>query len=145
MSLADLETQYKNLGLKERMELAVAEPLDPAYRRFIICDQWMQIRCYFARRADLTATEIALLGADEDHVIRLCVAKRDDLPADMVEKFVADRDPNVRYFIARNPLVTPAQQLELLQDKDELVRQAAKKGPRAVAFRQRPGQAKLVK
>lgn len=145
MMPADFAADYKQLDLQERMALAVAEPLDPAYRRFILRDQWLQIRVYFARRADLSAAEIDLLGADDDHVIRLCIAKRDDLTAELVTKFVSDRDPNVRYFIARNPLITPAQRQQLLQDKDELVRQAAKKGPRAMTFRQRPGQAKLVK
>lgn len=127
------------------MKLAVAPTIDPAYRVFMLHEQWMQIKCYFARRADLSAAEITHLSLDEDHVIRLCIAKRHDLPPETVSRFVSDRDPNVRYFVARNPLLTEAQRERLMHDNDVLVRRAAKKGPRAIAYRQRPGQAKLVK
>lgn len=143
--MTNLEQQYKNLSLEERMKLAVAPLIEPAYRVFMLHEQWMQIKCYFARRADLSAAEITQLSLDDDHVIRLCVAKRHDLPLDTINRFVSDRDPNVRYFIARNPLLTQAQRERLMNDSDVLVRRAAEKGPRAMAYRQRPGQAKLVK
>lgn len=142
---SDREKIYKALSLKERMELALSETLPVDYRPFMLAEQWMQIRCYFARRADLSEDEIATLANDDDHVIRLCIAKRHDLTAAQVEQFVADRDPNIRHSIARSKLLTESQRQQLLNDSDPLVAQAATKQPRELRLRQRPGQTKLVK
>lgn len=141
----DLLKIYKALSIQERTELALSINPPQAYRQFLATDQWNVIRCYFARRADLTPSEIAILIRDDDHVIRLCVAKRDDLTAEMIEQCVVDRDPNVRHAVSRNPLLTPIQRDSLIRDEDELVKIAAKKGPRAMRYRQREGQAKLIK
>lgn len=141
----ELEKQYKALPLEERLELALSENLPEAYRPFMVREQWMVVKCYFARREDLTLDEVNTLLDDQDHVIRLCLAKRQDLTPQMVERCVNDRDPNVRHAIARNPLITATQKQILLQDEDELVSRAAKKGPRAAQYRQREGQARLVK
>ena len=139
------EQQYKALPLEERLELALSDALPETYREFMVREQWMVVKCYFARRADLTPEEINALIEDQDHVIRLCIAKRQDLYPEIVARCVNDSDPNVRYFIARSPLITEEQKHQLLQDEDELVRRAARKGPREPQFRQRPGQAKLVR
>lgn len=139
------EQQYKALPLAERMALAVSDDLPNAYRPLMLREQWMQIKCYFARRADLTPEEVATLLDDDDHVIRLCIAKRDDLSPDMIARCVADRDPNVRYFVARNPLLPETLREQLRGDVDPLVRRAAAKGPKAVTYRQRPGQTKLIR
>lgn len=144
-SMNELERQYKALPLEERLDLALSETLPEAYRPFMVCEQWMVIKCYFARRADLRPNEVEALIQDQDHVIRLCIAKRHDLTPSMVEKCVNDRDPNVRYFIARNPLINPEQRKHLLRDPDPLVSRAAQKGPREIQYRQRPGQARLIK
>lgn len=141
----NLEQQYKALPLAERMALAVSDDLPNAYRPLMLREQWMQIKCYFARRADLTPEEVATLLDDDDHVIRLCIAKRDDLSPDMIARCVADRDPNVRYFVARNPLLPETLREQLRGDVDPLVRRAAAKGPKAVTYRQRPGQTKLIR
>lgn len=141
----DLEKQYKALPLEERLALALSEHLPDAYRPFMVREQWMVVKCYFARRVDLRPEEVSALIQDQDHVIRLCIAKRQDLSAELVEQCVTDRDPNVRYFIARNPMITVAQRARLLNDEDELVSRVAKKGPREAQFRQRPGQTKLIK
>jgi len=140
-----LEKQYKSLPLEERLELALSLNLPETYRPFMVREQWMVVKCYFARRADLTQEEVSALIEDQDHVIRLCLAKRQDLSPQMVERCVNDRDPNVRYFIARNPLITEEQKQQLLQDEDPLVSRAAKKGPREAQYRQRPGQTILIK
>lgn len=143
---SDPIARYKALSLDERMALALREGLDAEQRRIILVEeQWMQVRVYFARRADLSGEEIEFLLDDQDHVIRLCLAKRGDLTAQQVERCVADRDPNVRYFIARNPLLTQAQRGRLAGDEDPLVRRAAGKGPRPVQYRQRNGQARLIR
>lgn len=142
----DAVIRYKLLSLDERMMLALYEALDAEQRRIILVEeQWMQVRVYFARRADLNGEEIEYLLDDQDHVIRLCLAKRDDLTPEQVARCVADRDPNVRYFIARNPLLTEAQRQHLMGDEDPLVRRAVGKGPRPVQYRQRDGQARLVR
>ena len=141
----DLEKQYKDLPLEQRLALALSENLPDAYRPFMVREQWMVVKCYFARRVDFRPDEVRALIQDQDHVIRLCIAKRQDLNAELVEQCVNDRDPNVRYFIARNPLITAAQRQKLLNDGDELVSRVAKKGPREAQFRQRPGQTKLIK
>lgn len=145
MADAALEKRYKALPLGERMALAVSDSLPAEYRPLMLREQWMQIKCYFARRADLSPDEYTALLGDDDHVIRLCIAKRGDLPAELVERCAHDRDPNVRYFIARNPNLSEALRSELLEDPDPLVRRAAAKGPRPVEYRQRPGQARLIK
>lgn len=140
----DIERQYKALGLEERMQLALSAQLASPYRALMLREQWMHIKCYFARRLDLTAHEVETLLDDQDHVIRLCIAKRGDLTPEQIARCVADRDPNVRYFIARHPKITATQRAQLLQDDDVLVRRSAAKGPRAPRIRQRPGQAPLV-
>jgi len=138
--------RYKALALDERMSLALRDNLDAEHRRIILREeQWMQVRVYFARRADLSNEEIEYLLDDQDHVIRLCIAKRDDLSAAQVERCVADRDPNVRYFIARNPLLDDVQRERLAGDEDPLVRRAVGKGARPVQYRQREGQARLIR
>lgn len=140
-----LEKQYKSLPLEERLELALSNDLPATYRPFMVREQWMVVKCYFARRADLTQDEVSALIEDQDHVIRLCLAKRQDLSPQVVTRCVNDRDPNVRYFIARNPLISEAQKQQLLQDEDPLVSRAAKKGPREAQYRQRAGQTTLIK
>lgn len=140
-----LEKTYKALSLGERMALAVSDALPGEYRQFMLREQWMQIKCYFARRADLSPEEYSALLDDDDHVIRLCIAKRGDLTPQMVVRCANDRDPNVRYFIARNPSLTQALRSKLLEDPDPLVRRAAAKGPKPIEYRQRPGQARLIK
>lgn len=143
--MSDLERQYKSMSIGERMELALSADLPDCYRPFLLRDQWMQIKCYFARRLDLQPPEIAALLGDQDHVIRLCIAKRADLTPEQVACCVNDRDPNVRYFIAKSPLISEAQRQKLLNDEDDLVRAAAKKGPREPKIRARPGQAPLIR
>lgn len=140
-----LEKTYKALPLAERMALAVSDALPREYRALMLREQWMQIKCYFARRADLTAEEYTALLDDDDHVIRLCIAKRGDLPIELIERCASDRDPNVRYFIARNPGLTETLRQRLLADPDPLVRRAAAKGPKPVEYRQRPGQTRLIR
>jgi hypothetical protein len=140
-----LEAEYKALPLEERLALALSDQLPEAYRPFMVQEQWMVVKCYFARRADLHPFEVSALLDDQDHVIRLCIAKRQDLSPEMVARCVADRDPNVRYFIARSPLITSEQRDTLLNDEDPLVSRAARKGPKAPQYRQRPGQTKLIK
>lgn len=140
-----LEQQYKSLPLKDKLELALSESLPEEYRPFMLREQWMQTRCYFARRYDLKAEEIASLAKDDDHIIRLCIAKRPDLTAEQVQAFVEDKDPNVRYSIARNKLLSDAQREQLKSDEDELVRKAVAKGPKEIKTRQRAGQAKLIR
>ncbi|MEJ2687244.1 MAG: hypothetical protein P8124_08555 [Gammaproteobacteria bacterium] len=112
---------------------------------FDLEEQWMHVKCYFARRLDLRPGEITALLDDPDHVIRLCIAKRRDLSPGQVDRCVSDPDANVRYFVARSPLLTRDQRERLLADEDPLVRQAARKGPRPVRTRQRPGQAELIR
>ena len=141
----DLTQHYKALALERRMELALAGELAEELRPLLLQDQWMHVKCYFARRLDLRPHEVAALLDDQDHVIRLCIAKRPDLTPDQIARCVADRDPNVRYFIARHPGLTAAQRECLRQDMDPLVRKAAGKAPRVPQIRQRPGQAALIK
>lgn len=141
----DLEKRYKALPLEERLNLALSETLPTAYRPFMVREQWMVIKCYFARRADLSRDEVAALIEDQDHVIRLCIAKRPDLTPAMVEKCVKDRDPNVRHAISRNALISEAQREQLRQDEDPLVARAAAKGTKETQYRQRPGQSRLIK
>lgn len=143
--MSDLKREYKALPLDARMALALSDALPDAYRPLMLVEQWMHVKCYFARRLDLRPHEIAHLLDDQDHVIRLCIAKRPDLTPEQVERCVQDRDPNVRYFIARNPLLTAEQRARLTADEDDLVRRAAAKGPREPQTRQRPGQAVLVR
>lgn len=145
MCADDPRQHYKALSLGERMDLALSVALPAAYRPLLLADQWMQIKCYFARRLDLQPHEVAALLEDPDHVIRLCIAKRHDLSPAQVERCVVDRDPNVRYFIARNPLLDESQRQRLLNDGDELVRMAARKGPRELKIRHRPGQAEIIR
>ncbi len=140
-----LEKQYKSIPLEHRLDMALSDTLPAEYRPFMVREQWMVVKCYFARRADLTADEVAALLADQDHVIRLCIAKRPDLPADLVEACVHDRDPNVRHAISRNPCLTDTQRQHLLTDVDPLVARAAAKGAKQVQYRQRPGQAVLIR
>lgn len=137
--------KYKALSIKSRTELALSEHIPLDMRPFLREDQWSVVRCYFARRADLSKEEVSCLINDDDHVIRLCIAKRNDLTPEMVEKCVNDPDPNVRHAISRSTLLSKLQSQQLCQDIDELVRLAAAKGPRAVQYRQRPGQARLIK
>ncbi|MHB8454913.1 MAG: hypothetical protein ACYDDO_09500 [Acidiferrobacterales bacterium] len=139
------EKQYRSLSLAERMELALSAELPEIFRPFLASDQWLHVKCYFARRLDLRTNEIAQLLEDPDHVIRLCIAKRTDLSPEQVERCVGDPAANVRYFVARNPLVTEAQRNRLLADPDELVCRAARKGPREPRVRQRHGQVPLVR
>ncbi len=143
--MSDLEKQYKALPLAERLDLALAEELPAHYRPFMVQEQWMVIKCYFARRSDLSPTEIAALIADQDHIIRLCIAKRPDFTEEMVTLCVNDRDPNVRHAISRNPKLKPAQREQLRHDVDPLVARAAAKGAKSTQYRQRPGQALLIK
>jgi hypothetical protein len=143
--MTDHEHQYKALSLEARMELALSASLPEAYRSLMVREQWMHVKCYFARRLDLRADEISALLDDQDHVIRLCIAKRPDLSPAQIERCVGDRDPNVRYFIARHPGLSVDQRERLLADEDALVRRAAAKGPRPPQTRQRAGQALLVR
>ncbi len=140
------EKTYKALSLEDRLSLALQERLNPEERTLIVeREQWMQVRCYFARRADLTPSEIAAFLGDQDHVIRLCIAKRPDLTPTQAARCAADRDPNVRYFIARNPALPQGLREALKEDPDPLVRRAAAKGPRAPRVAARPGQAALIR
>jgi len=139
------ETEYKQLSLKQKLDLALSISLPGTVRLFMLSEQWVQTRCYFARREDLTQNEIAKLATDDDHMIRLCIAKRNDLTDEQVASFVSDSDPNVRHSIARNPLLSPQQQKTLQQDDDPLVKIAAQKGPRQIKYRQRAGQARLIR
>ncbi len=140
-----LEKQYKALSLKERIDMALSRDVPENYRMFLAVDQWSVIRCYFSRRADLLPDEISTMIEDDDYVIRLSIAKRDDLTPPQVEKCVVDADPNVRHAIARSVLLSGLQRDRLLSDKDDLIRRSAKKGPRKILFRQRDGQARLIK
>lgn len=142
--MSDLEKFYKAIPLEQRLDMALSESLREDFRPFMVVEQWMVVKCYFARRADLTPQEVQALLQDQDHVIRLCIAKRPDLTPDMVAACVADPNPNVRHAIARNANVTDAQRAVLAQDEDPLVSRAALKGPREVGYRQRPGQARLI-
>lgn len=140
------EKAYKALPLEDRLNLALRQDLTQEERDLILHkEQWMQVRVYFARRADLTASEIAVLLADQDHVIRLCMAKRPDLSPAQVRQCATDRDPNVRYFIARNALLPEDLRTLLQNDEDLLVRRAAAKGPRPPRIAARPGQAALIR
>jgi len=140
-----LEKQYKSLPLQARIDMALAENIPSEYRKYIACDQWNVIRCYFSRRADLSKNEVEILIKDDDYVIRLSIAKRNDLTNEQVQHCVDDADPNVRHAIARNVLLTEKQREKLVDDIDELVQKAARKGPRKMQFRQRHGQARLVR
>lgn len=139
------EAEYKKLPLKEKLELALSDNLSECLREYMLREQWVQTRCYFARREDLSPQEVSALAQDDDHMIRLCIAKRQDLTPEQVAEFVNDPDPNVRYSIARNPMLNKEQRLQLQADNDPLVQRAAAKGPREVQFRQRPGQARLIR
>lgn len=137
---------YKGLPLEERLTLALREHLSLEERLLILRhEQWMQVRCYFARRADLVPDEIALLLEDQDHVIRLCVAKRPDLTSSQAARCARDHNPNVRYAIARNPALSDDLRKGLKADPDPLVRRAAAKGPRPPRITSRPGQAALIR
>jgi hypothetical protein len=137
--------EWRKMSLDERLRWALSPELPESYRPWLLVEQWVQTRCYFARRADLRAEEVAVLAEDGDYLIRLCIAKRPDLTAQQVSRFCVDRDPNVRYAIARNPLLTQVQREQLLGDEDELVRTAAAKAPRPSQKRCRPGQAPLLR
>ena len=139
------EKEYKALSLEKRMDLALSESVPENYRLLLAEDQWNVIRCYFSRRADLRSNEIAIMLDDDDYVIRLSIAKRNDLTCEQVEKCVVDVDPNVRHAIARNGLLSEKQREQLLLDEDDLIRRSAKKGPREIQYRQREGQARLIK
>lgn len=139
------EKTYKALPIGERLELALSETLPDAVRPYMAREQWMHVKCYFARRLDLRPAEIATLLDDDDYVIRLCIAKREDLTPEQLERCVSDREPNVRYAVARNVRLSDAQRARLLRDEDPLVRRAAEKGPRALRTRQRPGQARVIR
>ena len=141
---ADLPS-WRSLDLEARLRWALAPEIPETYRHALAHEQWMQTRCYFARRQDLRADEVAQFANDGDYVIRLCIAKRPDLSSAQVAAFCADRDPNVRYAIARNPLLSEAQRQTLLNDPDEVVQQAAAKGSRPSQTRQRQGQAALYR
>lgn len=137
---------YKKLPLEERLHLALTPVLSAADRYCLLhIEQWLQVRCYFSRRLDLNAEEIAVLLNDADYVIRLSIAKRQDLTAAQIARCVRDVDPNVRHAIARHLGVTAADRELLQQDSDPVVAQAAKKSPRPAQTRQRPGQAILVR
>lgn len=141
----DLEKQYKSLSLQTRMDIALSQTISADYRPFLAVDQWNVIRCYFSRREDLSAEEIETMIEDDDYVIRLSLAKRDDLTVEQVNKCVTDVDPNVRHAIARSTLLNDQQRELLLNDEDDLIRRAARKGPRKIQYRQREGQARLIK
>lgn len=143
--MTDLEKQYKALPLAERLDLALSDSLPADYRPFMVREQWMVIKCYFARRADLNMEEVNALIADQDHVIRLCIAKRPDLTTEMIDSCVNDRDPNVRHAICRNANLRPSQRQQLQQDIDPLVARAATKPPKETQYRQRPGQTRVIK
>ncbi len=145
MSVAELEKFYKAIPLEERLDMALSETLREDFRPFMVREQWMVVKCYFARRADLSREEAMALLHDQDHVIRMCIAKRPDLTDDMVAMCVADRNPNVRHAISRNPCLGEQQRQQLMQDEDPLVSRAAAKGPREVEYRQRPGQARVIR
>ena len=143
--MSHLEKQYKALPLKERIDMSLSDNVPEEYRLFLAEDQWNVIRCYFSRRADLSQNEIAIMIKDDDYVIRLSIAKRDDLLPEQVESCVVDADPNVRHAIARSVLLTEQQRKRLMNDEDDLIRRSASKGPRSVQYRQREGQATLIK
>ncbi|MGC9127240.1 MAG: HEAT repeat domain-containing protein [Acidithiobacillus sp.] len=136
---------WSSLELAARLHWALSPELPAPYRQALLREQWVQTRCYFARRADLTPAEVAHFCQDPDYVVRLCMAKRPDLLPEQVESLCRDKDPNVRYAVARNALLTPEQRQQLQEDADELVRQAAKKGPRVSQTRCRPGQVPLYR
>ncbi len=136
---------YKALSLEGRLAVALTPELPEAYRQCILDDQWVQTRCYFARRLDLRPQEIEILLSDSDHIIRLCIAKRHDLNPEQIARCVGDSDPNVRYAISRSPQLSPQQQEQLRMDTDPLVRKAALKPAKELRTRQRPGQAVLVR
>ena len=137
---------YKALPLEERLALALREHLSEDERLLILHhEQWMQVRCYFARRADLAPSEIAVLLDDQDHVIRLCIAKRPDLAPLQAARCAGDHNPNVRYAIARNPALSDDLREPLKTDPDPLVRRAAAKAPRPPRITMRPGQAALIR
>ncbi|WP_205736149.1 HEAT repeat domain-containing protein [Acidiferrobacter sp. SPIII_3] len=142
----DFTRAYKALPLEQRLALALREHLSLDQRHLILHhEQWMQVRCYFARRADLAPDEIAILLEDQDHVIRLCVAKRPDLTSSQAARCTTDHNPNVRYAIARNPALSDDLRELLKADPDPLVRRAAAKGPRLPRITRRPGQAALIR
>lgn len=136
---------YRQIPIPQRMDMALAERLDPKWRPFLVRDQHSQVKAYFSRRVDLTVEEVATLLADLDQTVRINCAKREDLTPEQVEQCVGDRDPNLRYFVARNPLLTEHQRARLLVDEDELVRIAARKGPKKRTTRCRPGQAEMIR
>jgi hypothetical protein len=136
---------YKALSLQERLTVALAPEVPDVYRQCLLAEQWIQTRCYFARRLDLRPEEIELLVHDEDHIIRLCIAKRHDLSPAQIAHCVTDSDPNVRYAISRSPQLSEEQRQQLQRDPDPLVCKAASKPAKEFATRQRPGQAVLVR
>ncbi len=136
---------WRGLNLEARLAWALRPEIPDTYRTALLAEQWVQTRCYFARRQDLRAAEIAVLARDPDYVIRLCIAKRPDLSEQQLQAFCHDHDPNVRYAVARNPLLDMAQRVALCDDADEVVRQAARRGPRLPQTRVRPGQAVLYR
>lgn len=145
MTVVELERFYKAIPLEQRLEMALSEGLREDFRPFMVHEQWMVVKCYFARRADLKPEEVAALLQDQDHVIRLCIAKRPDLTGAMIEACVNDPNPNVRHAISRNPSLSPPQRTRLMRDEDPLVARAAAKAPRPVQYRQRPGQARMIR
>ncbi len=136
---------WHSLDLEARLAWALRPEIPDIYRAGLLTEQWVQTRCYFARRQDLRPAEVAVLARDPDYVIRLCIAKRPDLLEQQLEAFCQDRDPNVRYAVARNPLLGNAQRAVLCDDTDGVVRQAARRGPRSPQTRVRPGQAELYR
>jgi hypothetical protein len=146
LASAEYIQYYKNLALEDRLHLALRPELSPEARYCLLhIEQWLQVRCYFSRRLDLTAEEVAQLLDDADYVIRLSIAKRQDLTATQIARCVRDVDPNVRHAVARHPALTAADRQLLQQDSDPIVAQAAKKPPRPMQTRQRPAQAVLVR
>jgi hypothetical protein len=141
----DLLEPWPSLELAARLDWALSPKLPAPYRQALLQEQWVQTRCYFARRTDLRPAEVEHFCKDPDYVVRLCMAKRPDLSPEQVAALCRDKDPNVRYAIARNALLSAEQRRQLLEDKDELVRQAAQKGPRPSQTRCRPGQVALYR
>jgi len=144
-SEADTLVPWPSLELADRLHWALSPHLPAPYRRALLREQWVQTRCYFARRVDLSPTEVEHFCKDPDYVVRLCMAKRPDLSPEQVAILCRDKDPNVRYALARNALLSQEQRQQLQEDEDELVRRAAQKGPRASETRCRPGQAPLYR
>ena len=59
--MTDRLSAYKALSIPERLELALSEGLDPAWRAYLVRDQHSQVKIYFSRRLDLRPEEVAIL------------------------------------------------------------------------------------